>query len=129
MINTLEISKEPKLTNTNNELKLISFSDVAEKEEKNTLYVNHNNKNMSDYPNQDEAQAMLDWFNGAQRVNTGYAGISEQLQEAFKQAESIRENEWQRIFGDNSPWRAVSNGNIYTLEWDEDKASRLNLPN
>ena len=45
---------------------------------------------MSNYPNQDEAQAMLEWFNGTQRVNTGYAGISEQLQEAFKQAESIR---------------------------------------
>ena len=82
---------------------------------------------MVTYPSREEAQAMIDWLDGINRVNTGLAGISDQLQEAFKKAESARRGEWDRIFGDNSPWRVVANRNSYSLKWDEDKANRLNI--
>ena len=82
---------------------------------------------MVNYPNQEEAQAMIDWLDGVNKVNTGLAGISDQLQAAFAKAESTRRSEWRRIFGDNSPWRVVPNGNSYSLKWDEDKAKRLGI--
>ena len=82
---------------------------------------------MVNYPSQEEAQAMIDWLDGISRVNTGLAGISDQLQEVFKKAESARRGEWDRIFGGNSPWRVVPKGNSFSLKWDEDKANRLNI--
>ena len=82
---------------------------------------------MVNYPRQDEAQAVVDWFKGMNHVYLGSCEISDQLKEAFEKAESIRRSEWKRIFGDDSPWSHKGNGKSLSLVWDDDKAKRLGI--
>ena len=82
---------------------------------------------MVNYPGQDEAQAVVDWFKGMNNVYLGSCEVSDQLREAFEKAESIRRSEWERIFGDNSPWNHKGNGKSLSLVWDDDKAKRLGI--
>ena len=82
---------------------------------------------MVNYPGQDEAQAAIDWFKGTNNVYMTSCDISDQLREAFEKAETIRQSECERIFGDNSPWNHKGDGQSLSLVWDDDKAKRLGI--
>ena len=76
-------------------------------------------------PKQDDAQYMIDWFKSMDHAYKGSCDISEQLRNVFEISASTRQSEWQRMFGENSPWSFKGNGKSLSLVWDDDKAKRL----
>ena len=77
------------------------------------------------YPTQDEAEAMVDWTNKSNSVYFG--GATQEIRNAFNKCEDIRLKQWNRVFGDGSPWVAVRKGSKLVTKWDKTKAENLGL--
>ena len=88
-------------------------------------------KNKIEYPTQDEAQMMVDWYNSMHFVYTDSSDISDEYKEAWKKADDIRISLWTKTFGTDSPWRMNLKRNLRStkgvLVWDKEKAEVLGL--
>lgn len=78
----------------------------------------------SQYPSQEEAEALIEWTNAMNGVFVGGAPI---VRKAFQQADDIRAKLFPQIFGDNSPWVVDRKGNKLVVKWDKNKAQKLGL--
>lgn len=76
------------------------------------------------YPPQEEAEAMVEWYNA---VNSIYFGGSTEVRKEFEKADKIRVKLHQKIFGDKSPWSLERKGNKVKVNWDKTKADKLGL--
>ena len=76
------------------------------------------------YPDQYEAEALVEWTNA---VNSVYVGGAPLVREAFNKAEEIRIKMWDKIFGDKSPWTVKRKGKKLIVTWDNYKADKLGL--
>ena len=84
---------------------------------------------MSSYPTQQEVDFMVEWWermNGL-GMSAGFMDSDSVVKALYEKAESDRANEWQRIFGENSPWRADVHGKTLKASWDNNKAVRLGV--
>lgn len=77
------------------------------------------------YPSQEDAEAMAEWFN---LMNEHYSGAaSNEVKSAINKAESIRIKLHKKIFNDKSPWAIMSRRGKAEVVWDKDKAEALGL--
>lgn len=79
------------------------------------------------YPSREEAEVCIEWFKSVDGVMWGADDISDGLKKAFEKSEHIRQTEWRRVFGDDSPWRCGGDIGSPKLIWDDDKARRLGV--
>ena len=81
---------------------------------------------MVNYPREDEVKEMIKWYEGVDKVSMSSCDIGEELKKTFELTEQARAQQWDRIFGDQSPWRAFrTNSGKIGYNWDDDKASSL----
>lgn len=89
--------------------------------------------NNKQYPSQDEAQMMADWWYGINHVYTGSSDIRPETKQVFENTEKLRTALHAQIFGVNSPWschvKRLKSGDKLVVYWDNDKATRLGLTN
>lgn len=76
------------------------------------------------YPSQYEAESLLDWSNATGGLSFGGAP---EVKKAFDKAEKIRQDVWQKIFSDKSPWSVKASGKKAKVIWDPNKAKKLGL--
>ena len=81
-----------------------------------------------DYPTQDDAEFMADWFNGVNDL-FGMSGTVTNvgLLKAWNASEMKRREIHGEIFGDKSPWSIKRSGRNAKVVWDKDKAVRLGV--
>ena len=79
------------------------------------------------YPSQDEAEALLKWSKALEPLGMSFGGAP-MVNKSFNKAEKARKENWDKIFGNKSPWKIViKSGGKRFVEWDKYKAEQLGL--
>lgn len=77
------------------------------------------------YPPQYDAEYLIEYTQAVQGLSAG--GLSPQMQKLHQKIQSIHQKEWQRVFGDKSPWSVKLGGRKPKVIWDKFKAEKLGL--
>ena len=78
------------------------------------------------YPSQYEAEALANWTNAMNSISMDFGGAP-MASKAYDKANKARLEVWDKIFGNNSPWKVVMKKNKLTVAWDNFKADQLGL--
>ena len=96
-------------------------------------YLKRDDEIKKNYPRQDEAQMLADWWSAISTIYPSSSDINEETRNAFNKAEEIRIELHRKVFGSDSPWSArikhLRSGNKMEIYWDDNKARSLGLEN
>jgi hypothetical protein len=69
------------------------------------------------YPTQQDAEYLVNYVHGIRGLSTG--GLSSQITKLHNKIVTIHQKEWNRVFGDDSPWavRYVGNKGKAEVYW------------
>jgi hypothetical protein len=78
------------------------------------------------YPTQEDAQFLVDYRNFLNNALIAGSSVGSKI---VNKSYEISQKEFDRVFGDESPWALKKNNSNYKFEikWDDEKAKRLGL--
>ena len=78
------------------------------------------------YPTQDDAEFLVEFYNFLNNVSVSGSTIGKKI---VDKCYTISRKEWDRVFGENSPWSTKKNLKNWKVRvvWDSEKAKRLGL--
>ena len=81
------------------------------------------------YPSQYDAELVAELTSSIHSISMG--GVSQDIKKKFDSIEKIRQDMFQTVVGDKSPWifksKQLKGGIKYTVVWDNKKAESLGL--